>query len=161
MTARTRSPWSRRHELAGAVLASTLGLAGCSGDTAGPEEGVTVEDIKEQQRAYAEVAGDPIALAGETVTVSATVNEVLTAEAFTMAGTANTDVGPLLVVGASNPVDLDEGDVVQVTGEVQAQLVLTDIRDMVDVEIDEDPFVDWERAPYLVADSVEILEPAA
>lgn len=96
-----------------AVLAAVVpvSLAGCADDgTAGPERGVTVEEIQEPQYFY---EGEYL---GQEVTVSAAVTQVIGPGSFELAGREYGDDS--LLVMTSGPVAVSEGQVVSVTGTV-------------------------------------------
>jgi hypothetical protein len=131
---RTDLGQARARRVTGAVVAAGLGLgvlAGCGNDTAGPETGASVEDVQEEPAAEEPLDEEPAAGAqevgadearsfvGQTVTVSADVNEILGPQAFTIAGTENTDAEPLLVI-ANQPDQLVQPDsALAVTGTVR------------------------------------------
>lgn len=103
--------------LVGAVLAiGAVLLAGaCGGDTAGPETGVDVEDITDEDADFGE--GDIVLGAvGETVTISAEIADVLSPSSFTLEAPGLEN--ELLVLSAA-PAEVSEGDAVQVTGTVR------------------------------------------
>jgi hypothetical protein len=97
--------------VATAVLAAAvLGACGTEDDTAGPEQGVTVEEIQEPQYFY---EGEYL---GQEVTVSAAVTAVIDPRSFELAGE---DYGAdSLLVMTSAPAAVQEGQVVRVTGTV-------------------------------------------
>lgn len=111
---------SRRRRAALVALACAPVLAGCGAeDTAGPEQGVPVEDIQEEQPYF---EGDYL---GQQVTVSATVTKVLSPTSLELAGGDYGD-DSLLVVTAQ-PVPVQVGDEVRATGIVgQYHRVLED-----------------------------------
>ncbi|MDR7301442.1 hypothetical protein [Haloactinomyces albus] len=84
-------------------------VAGCGGgDTAGPQRGVTVEELQQEQYFY---QGNYL---GRTVTISAAVSEVRGPQSFELSGG---DFGDdTLLVVTSRPVEIEEGRVVRVTG---------------------------------------------
>ncbi|RBY90192.1 hypothetical protein DQ244_12035 [Blastococcus sp. TBT05-19] len=155
-----------RAAMAMAAAASVLGLSACSG-TAGSESGADVEDVVEEEAAADEPFDGPYDTefyedvddyTGEEVTLSADVNEVITPEAFTIAGTDDTTVEALLVVGATGDAELASETTVKVTGTVEEAFVLTDVEDELGVDLDDALFTEWEDEPYVVADDVEVLE---
>lgn len=84
-------------------------------DSAGPERGVTVEDVADEQAFDEDGFADD--LTGRQVTVSGNVSEVLGNSAVRLGGDDFGGDG-LLVIGVSQP-DIDEGDDVRVTGAVR------------------------------------------
>jgi hypothetical protein len=149
---------------------AALTFTGCG--TSGPEEGVDVEDVVESDEEV-EVAEDTAfsydadyntefydeydSLVGETVRVSATVNEVITPAAFTIAGTDDTTVEPLLVVTATPVPELEEGLTVAVTGIVRESFVLTTVEEDLGLDLEDEAFVTWESERYLEATEIEVL----
>lgn len=160
-------PGRTRKAAAALLAASTLGLTACSG-TAGDEAGTDVEDIVEDDAAAADgpfegpydtaFYEDLDSYAGEEVTLSADVNEVITETAFTIAGTDDTTVEALLVVGATEVADLAPEVTVEVTGTVQQAFVLEEAEEELGIDLDDALFDEWEQEPYVVAETVEILE---
>jgi hypothetical protein len=99
-----------------AAAALPFSIVACGdddGDTAGPEAGTDVEDIIEDDQYFADDQ-----FVGEQVTVSAEVEEVLTPQSFRLDGGDWGDES-LLVVSAEQATDVQEDDVVQVTGTVR------------------------------------------
>ncbi len=93
--------------LAAAILFTTA-LAACGEPSEGPEAGTRLEDvIKEPQQ-----------FMGRTVTVSADVSEIITSRSFRLGGEDTGGIG-LLVFSAAGTQDLDDDDVVRVTGTVR------------------------------------------
>jgi len=165
---------TRRRPLAAAAVAgviafSGVGLAAC-GDTAGDETGTSVEDIQEGDApatspttaagtydgVYDNTFHDGVNdYLGQTVTVSADVNEVVDGNTFTIAGTDDTSVDPLLVTGAKSTSDLEPDLTVKVTGTVQEAFDLATVEDDLGVDLDDDLYDDWDGKPYIVASSVD------
>ncbi|MCZ2837668.1 hypothetical protein [Modestobacter sp. VKM Ac-2985] len=163
--------------LAGGLVVAPFTLAACGDDTAGPEEDVSVAEIQEDPGVDAGV--DPGAEAGlgydglydsafylgtsdyvgQQVTVSATVNEVFGPNSFSIGGTEDTSVEPLLVVGADSSDALTEGDVVQVTGTVQSGYSETTVEEELGIDLADDAFADFELQDYIAADSVDTSVP--
>lgn len=86
------------------------------------------------------------------------MNEVITPTSFTIAGTDDTSVEALLVVGATGDADLAPETTVEVTGTVPKSLVLADVEDELGADLDDALFADWEKQPYLIAEDVEVPE---
>jgi hypothetical protein len=102
-----------RRRSAFAALAITFGaIAGCgdSDSSAGPERGVTVEEVEEDQYFH---EGEYL---GQTVTVSAAVSEVLAENRIEVNGTDHGDDSLLVIAG--EPLDVAVGDIVRITGTV-------------------------------------------
>ncbi|MQA34738.1 hypothetical protein [Modestobacter roseus] len=168
--------------VAGTLALSPLALTACGDDTAGPEEGVSVGDIQEEDEADAGAdtgadvtdvppafgytgtyddgfGADPNQYVGQTVTVSATVNELIGPNAFTIAGTANTSVPALLVIGEDSASGLESGQVVQVSGTVEDPFNEATAEGDLGIELTDDAFLDFQGDVYLVADSVDTSVP--
>lgn len=96
-----------------AALPLSLAACGNDDDTAGQESGTAVEDITEEDQYFADDQ-----YVGEQVTVSAEVEEVLSPQSFRLDGGDWGDES-LLVVSAPRAKDLQDDDVVQVTGTVR------------------------------------------
>ncbi|MGY1608429.1 hypothetical protein [Geodermatophilus sp. SYSU D00700] len=160
------TPKSVRVAVAAFAAVSTVGLSACS-DTAGSETGTDVEDVVEEESAVAEAYEGPYdtdfheglgEYTSEQVTLSADVDEVITPEAFTIAGADDTTVDSLLVVGAAGDAQLSPETTVEVTGTVQERFVIAEAEEDLGVDLDDALFAEWEQEPYVVADDVEVLE---
>jgi hypothetical protein len=163
-------PLTIRTTVAAFVAVSAVGLTACSG-TAGTEEGTDVADVVEEDVAADGAVADPFdgpydtdfrdgvdSYAGQEVVLSADVNEVITPESFTIAGTDDTTVEALLVVGATGDAELAPETTVEVTGTVQQAFVLADVEEELGIDLDDALFDDYEQEPYVVAEDVEVLE---
>jgi hypothetical protein len=105
---RTRAP---RWVAAGAAV--LLSLSACGDDeTAGPETGADVGDVVEEDGSF-----KVDEYKGQTVTVSAEIEDMLSPKSFVLSGGQQGD--DRLLVLTEQPTDLDEGEVVQVTGTVE------------------------------------------
>lgn len=168
--------WMTRIGAGAALSIGALGLAGCS--TAGPETGTDVEDVQEsaeeveeQVEENVETAAEPgfeglytdefyedaESLDGQTVVVSAKVNEVIDENSFTIAGTDETTVEELLIVHDGIFPDVEEGAVVQVTGVVHYLFAIEDVEGEFGITLDEDLFVDFEASPYIAATDIDAI----
>ncbi|RCW46096.1 hypothetical protein DFQ14_102398 [Halopolyspora algeriensis] len=95
------------------ALAVPLAAACSSGDTAGPQRGVTVGDIQHKEYFY---QGEHL---GRTVTVSAAVAEVRGPHAFELSGgDAGDDTLLVMPPVTGHPVEVVPGQRVRVTGTV-------------------------------------------
>lgn len=161
----TISTTSRTRRLAGALVAAGIGtglLAGCGG-TAGPETGATVDDIQEESDSGVDpgvgvdTAGDDInSYVGQRVTVSAEVNEVLSPNAFTIAGTVGSGgADELLVISAPAGTAVTEESVVAVTGTVQEAFDLAAVEAEYGYDDDDALYGDFDEEPYIVAESID------
>jgi hypothetical protein len=169
--------WRACLGLPGALVFASLGLAGCG--TSGPESGVDVEDVQEAaddpmgaeapRSASPSVPGGPYeglydqkfvdeldSLEGQTVTVSADVNEVVAPEAFTIAGTDDTAVEPLLVIYDGDLAELEAGEPVRVKGVVHTVLDLPYVEDDLGADLDGPLYAAWDQEPYIMAVDVEM-----
>lgn len=145
---------------AGSLFAITaaLGLAACS-DSTGGEAGTTIEDVQAEtgdygydgvydNTFYESVDG----YEGETVTLSADVNQILSDSAFTIAGG---DVEELLVVGASGTNELEKGSVIKVTGVVYTAFDLPAVEQRLDADLDDEIYDLYDAEPYIQVTSIE------
>ncbi|WP_258803152.1 hypothetical protein [Pseudarthrobacter sp. NS4] len=156
-----------RWALAGALSFTALGLTSCG--TEGPETGVDVEDVQELPEQtetnntanpfdgpYNQEFFDDLDLReGQEVTVSANVNRIITPEAFTIAGTEDTTVDPLLVVHKDAQPELQPELTVKVTGTVHTAFDLMAVEKDLDVDLDDALFEDWDGEPYLQASTID------
>ena len=94
-------------------------------------------------------------LVGQEVTVSAEVNELISDNAFTIAGTEDTDVQPILVVQASGNPEIQQGLAVAVTGTVRDAFVVTDVESELGIELEDEAYAEWENQRYIVANNVD------
>jgi hypothetical protein len=150
-----------------------LSLAACG--TTGPETGTDVEDVQEdaenaeeQVDEQAESGYDGLydqsfyddteSLDGETVTVSANVNMIISDNGFTIAGTDETTVDELLIVHDGDYPELEPGLTVAVTGTVHHVFTIEDVESE-GIGLDEQLYADWENTPYIDATSVDLSVP--
>ena len=164
-----------RKAVAALFAASTLTLTACGGGTAGDEAGADVENVVEDEEvvedeAVADTDGpydgiydsqfyDEVeSYVGGQHDLLADVGEVITSTAFTIAGTDDTTVDELLVVGAAEHNDVEPEVTVEVTGTVMDAFVLTDVEEELDVDLDDALFEEFEDQRYVMAEGVEVLE---
>ncbi|GGC13278.1 hypothetical protein [Cellulomonas carbonis] len=149
------------------ALAAAVALTGCSDDSAGPEEGTTVEDVAEadpdedNEGAGEADAGDD--LIGESVTVSGEVTEVVADGAFWLgAGGGLFEEGAPVVSASGDFADddvevgedlVDSDTIVQVQGTVE-EFVLEDFEEANGVDLDDDAYEELEGEAVIVADRV-------
>lgn len=153
---RTSTP-TRRRRAAGVpiALAGALALTGC-GDSAGPEEGTTAEDV-----ADAEPDEDPVLL-GRDVTISAAADEVIGEGAVVLdAGDATDELLVLAADGTFEALEsaeeiVDEERVLQVHGTVR-RLDVAGLEEELGLDWDDDELEDWEGEAVLVADRLDTL----
>lgn len=150
------------------AVALATSLSACSDDSAGPETGADVEDVAEDENAVedepldeepaAEGAND--SLLGQTVTVSAEIEEVVTPGAIRIgeqdllvlsAGPTFADMGFEVSEGL-----VDDDVIVQATGTV-AQLVFPDIEDEFGFDWDDEALAEFEGENVLVSSQIDTL----
>lgn len=173
----TRNHRSPRMIVAGIFATAGLALAGCN--TAGPEEGVDVEDISEGDVAASSPAAEPSmsagamgyngvydqtfydgadAYAGQEVTVSAEVTENISTDTFVIGGADGTAVDPLLIVEESEVPSMVEGEVVQLTGTVQQDFDVVAAEELLGLELEDELYADYVGEPYLSITSGEVID---
>jgi hypothetical protein len=104
-----------------------------------------------------DVADDPAAYMGQTVTVAGEASEILGPQVFRMNEGNLLDIGDeILVVHTEDqaPADLAEDTNIRVTGTVRT-FVEAEIEQDFDFDFDEDLYVEYEERVAIVADSVE------
>ncbi|EMY34935.1 hypothetical protein D477_007004 [Arthrobacter crystallopoietes BAB-32] len=153
---RTHQP-CRTRQAAAALALAALAVSGCGNDTAGPETGTDVEEVQpdviRDTVEEAEEAGD-----GESVTVSAKVNEIISPLSFTIAGTDDTTVDPLLVVHDDQLPEVEPGQIVQITGTVYRNIQLPRLEETAGIDLDDTLHQEWEDKTCIVASQVSLLE---
>ncbi|KGH47999.1 hypothetical protein IN07_04495 [Modestobacter caceresii] len=163
------------------VTLAACGDEGTGDDTAAemdPSEGVwSAGDLLEQREGEGGEAGadadagfngsydsgfseQASALVGEEVTVSATVNEVVDPNSFSITGIEETSAEPLLVVGSDIAGVLEEGQVLLVTGTVQSGFDEVAVEEELGLDLTDDGYADFAGREYIVAESVDIQVPA-
>lgn len=158
------------------LSAVTLGLTACG--PSGAETGADVEDVQEGEVVETtdpaddpaeEMAAGPYVepydtdfcdeattYVGEEVTLTGDVNEIISSTAFTIAGTEDTTVSPVLVVGGEQTTNLEEGQAVEVIGTAQEAFDLLQVGE----GLDDDLFADHDGQPYIEATEVSTGVPA-
>lgn len=144
------------------ALATVVALvAGCSNDSAGPEQGTDVEDVAEAEPEE----GEGAQLLGQNVTVSGEVDEVVDEGAFRVGGD---DLGgdSALVLSQSGSFDdlgtdvneglVEDDTVVQVTGTVR-EFDLAAFEEEFGVDYDDELYEEFEGEVVIVADQVSTL----
>lgn len=136
----------------GLVAVLAVGLTACNTqETAGPEKGVGVEEIRER-----DIYDDGLDhFVGETVTVSAEVAEVVTPMAFEIAG----EGGPkpiLVLTPPDTAANVTDDSVVKVTGRVR-ELALADAERDLGIDLDDSTFAKYDDEHIIVATKVEVL----
>lgn len=151
----------------GAVLAA--GSAAC-GNSAGPEQGTTLEDLQAEGAPAAgrgdeeDVAAAPnddtdrflpdqASYLGQRVTVSGRIVEVLHPQAFVI---GKGDLATL-VTRPTTGLTLQPGTVAQVTGTV-GRFVLIDVEEDLGVDLTAADVTEFEQALYIAADDVNLLD---
>ncbi|MGB3231559.1 MAG: hypothetical protein WA944_22340 [Mycobacterium sp.] len=127
----------------GTALLALTGAVACS-DSEGPDEGADVEDITDDYF-------DNDEYVGQTVTVSAEVTDVIGPQSFELAGNDWGDES-LLVTSADN-ADVQQGNVVEVTGEVAEAFVYDTYA--ADYALgDPGLYITYNEEKFLIADSI-------
>ncbi|MBP2215035.1 hypothetical protein [Arthrobacter sp. CAN_C5] len=139
MAIQQKNHWARKMAFAGILPFAALGFVACGDET-------VVEEAEEEGPAAV------TAILGETVTLQTEVQEIVGSNVFTVGD------GDTLILGTGMTDALEEGDEVQVTGDVR-NFILTDIEsEGFDFDDDESAYVvDYERELVVVADDVEEL----
>ncbi|MHA7273304.1 hypothetical protein ACX80Z_07715 [Arthrobacter sp. TMT4-20] len=139
MTTQQNNRWMRKVAFAAVIPFAALGFVACGDET-------LVEEAEEEGPAAV------AAILGEPVTLQTEVQEVVGSNVFTVGD------GDTLILGTGMTDDLEEGDEVQVTGEVR-NFILTDLEsEGFDFDDDEATYViDYEQELVVVADDVEEL----
>lgn len=169
-----------------AVGAAVLfGGVACGEESAGPDESTTLEDINENEEPLEEDEGlleedeglgedeiaeapnpgdfdddsetffaDREALLNENVTVSGLVVEVFNPNAFVI---GEDELATLVVTDPSVELTPEVGKVAQVTGDV-GTFVLVDVEEQFGFDLADEDFVDFEQAPFIASDNVNVLD---
>jgi hypothetical protein len=127
----------------GTALLALTGAVACS-DSEGPDQGADVEDITDDYF-------DNDEYVGQTVTVSAEVTDVIGPQSFELAGDDWGDES--LLVTSANNTDVQEGNVVAVTGEV-AEAFLYDTYAADYALGDPGLYTSYNEEKFLIADNV-------
>lgn len=167
----------------GALALGALTLAGCA--DASQDEGTEVEDITEADavedespddetagdgeaeagdvvepyngRYDADFLGDYDGYLGETVTITAEVEQLVSENAFTVVDPDDASVEELLIVhDGADAESLEEGAVVDVTGEVEEGFDVMTVEDNLSIDLDDEEYDDWADQRYIRADLVEV-----
>ncbi|MFH5823460.1 hypothetical protein [Georgenia sp. AZ-5] len=93
---------------------------------------------------------------GEEVTVIGEVAEVVSPTSFTIAGTEDTDVGPLLIVSLEATGGLEQDMVVSVTGTVHDAFDITAVEERFKTDLDDDLHQAWSGGPYIEAIVIDL-----
>jgi hypothetical protein len=141
-----RSPRAVTVGVAAALCTAVLGACS-SADTAGPESGVTIDDIQEPQNFY---EGEYL---GKQVTVSAEVTDVLDPTGFEIAGREYGEDS--LLVQTAAPTEVRQGEVVRVVGTVGQYHRFAEEEGVPPVQYD--MYEEYETEAYLYDATVEII----
>lgn len=154
--------------LAGVVVA--VGLTAC-GDSAGPEQGTSLEELQPNGAPAApgdadegDVAEAPnddterflpdqASYLGQRVTVSGRIVQVFAPHAFVIGegGLAT------LVTRQETDLELQPGTVAQATG-VVGTFVIVDVEKQLATDLDDEDFTEFEGAPHIAAENVNLLD---
>jgi len=141
-----------------AALAASAALifGGCS--TAGPETGADVEDIQEETGGGNAAGGgglnvfnDAQSFAGQQVTVSAEVSEIVSPNAFRV-GAENAEA---LLVVHNGSTALNQNSPVKVTGTVKRSFALSEAESFAGADFDDSLFTEFEGEPYIQAQQID------
>ncbi len=135
------------------LLPAALTLGACGeAETAGPDKGVGVEQIRER-----DLYDDGLdTFVGETVTVSAEVARIVTPSAFEIAG----EGGPkpiLVITPPDTAATITDDSVVKVTGQVREFAIAEAERDL-GVDLDDTALAAYVDDHIIVADTVEVID---
>lgn len=167
MDVRTTTP--RRAAVAlFAAAGLAAGLSGCS-DSAGPNQGTTLEELQAEGGIVEGLDEDEIAAAqdddtelylpdqasylGREVTVSGRIVQVFSPQVFVI---GEGDLATL-VTRVDTALGLEPGITAQVTGTV-APFVLVDVEEDLDADLVDTDYRELESAPYIRADDVDLLD---
>lgn len=158
----------RRPAAAGLVLASVTALAGCGQDgTGGSGTGASVGQDRPEADTEAydgpyttRFAAEVQSYDGRTVTLSADVNRALAPGAFTLAGTDDTTIEPLLVLAPDEGTEVRADHSVAVTGTVHLSFDLTSVEEETGTDLDDELLERFDGKPYVTAGRVETSAPA-
>lgn len=161
----------RLHRFVALFIAGALavGLTAC-GDSAGPEQGTTLEDLQSDGAPAAGGADegdvaeapdddterflpDQASHLGQRVTVSGRIVEVLDPHAFVI----GEDDLATLVTRPEPGLVLQPGTVAQVTG-VVGRFVAVDVERQLATDLDDADFTEFEGVPYIAAENVNLLD---
>jgi hypothetical protein len=119
-------------------------------DPTEPEAGADPESLS-----FDEVSDDLAGRAGEEVTVTAQVDDVVTDQVFTITSLDGTTLEPIVVVGAETSEVIEADTPIRVTGVVADTFVLTDVEETVGIQLDDEILGNFENRPYLEATHIE------
>lgn len=182
----TRSRHTTRTTTAAGVLAvAVLGIAGCGADEA--DTGTDVEDITEGEVIETPVPGatetvvapapapvgspyvgpynrqffdDQLTYEGQEVTLTAEIEEIVSPQALEISDPNDIELDPLLVIHDLDQPDLEEDQVVEVIGTVQASFDQTVVEQDLGIDLDDEMFADYAGEPYVQATEVNTDVPA-
>ncbi|MDR7380791.1 hypothetical protein [Promicromonospora iranensis] len=119
------------------------------------EHGIDLDDdaLEQLEGEAVIVAEDVSTLAGENITISGEVSDVLSTVAFRLAGT-----GWDVIVLDAEQAAVEAGNTVQVTGTVR-QMNVAEFEEDYSLDLDDGRYEDYEGRLVLVAETVEPIEP--
>lgn len=174
---RTRDRHTTRMAVVSLFAVAGLGLAGCGGE----ETGTDVEDITEgevlESSPAAEATGEatetvpPVTpyrgpynqqfyddrqvYEGQEVTLTGEIEEILSDQAFEISDPEDAEVGSLLVLhNLEQPPALEDGQVVEIVGTVQASFDPATAGEEMGIDLDAMMFEDHEGDPWIQATDV-------
>ncbi|WP_026818230.1 hypothetical protein [Arthrobacter castelli] len=149
----------KRAAVAAGIVTAGLGLTACGeeeADTAGSEQKVSIDELLQTPQQYVD----------QTVVVSADVNDDISPQAFSIAGTDESQIPPLLVIhleDKNDPAeegtsfDPQDGVEVEVTGTVEGSLDVKELEQQSGKDLNETALENWAGQPYLKATDVEVI----
>ncbi|MCW4384554.1 hypothetical protein OH146_02065 [Salinibacterium sp. SYSU T00001] len=170
----TDTNWLTRLGVGSVVALGALSFTGCTTDGEEVEDIVeSAEEIEEEVEDQGEEAteegfegpydqnfyDDIETLDGQTVSLSATVGQVISDNAFTILGSDDLTTEELLVIHEGMTPALETDDTVLVMGTARNTFILEEVEEGGTWDLDPGVFAEWETLPYIEADSVQ-LDPA-
>ncbi|MBA3573856.1 MAG: hypothetical protein M3408_08345 [Actinomycetota bacterium] len=165
---RNRNDPLRRLITALVAAALAAGISAC-GDSAGPDQGTSLDDLQAKEAPVggadeADIAAAPdddterflpdqASYLGESITVSGRIVEVFNPHAFVI---GEGDLATL-VTRSDTALVLQPGTVAQVSGTV-GPFVMVDVERQYAADFEDEDFDQFEGAPYIAAENVNLLD---
>lgn len=142
-----------------AALALALPLAACGEDDGAVDTGDAQQRTGEDTEAddnevltFEELLQDVDSRTGDVVSVTATVDEIVTPGVFAITGDTPES---MVVVDVAKTEDVEDGTEVVVTGTVHEELDDLEVEELMEVQLGDELLNDWEDEPYLEATEVD------
>lgn len=142
-----------------AALLLAVPLAGCGEDEGPVDTGDAQQRTGEDTEAddgevltFEELAEDVDSRIGDEVSVTATVDEVVTPGVFSITGE---DPESMVVVDVAADEDVATDTEVVVTGTVRPGLDASEVEDVLQTQLEDELLNDWEDEPFIEADEVD------